>query len=74
MSSSGTSGKEPACQCKRFKSPLSQGDPLEGRLVTHPSITHRLEKPPSRGVLQTTLHRIAKSQTRLKRLNTHTSP
>ena len=35
----GASGKEPSCQCKRFKrSSLGQEDPLEEGMATHLSI------------------------------------
>ena len=39
--SSGASGKEPACQCKRYETQvpaLSQKDPLEKVMATHSSI------------------------------------
>ena len=34
----GASGKEPACQCSRFKTSLGGEDPLEEGMATHSSI------------------------------------
>ena len=47
---------------------LSQEDPLEEEMATHSSILAR-ENPMDRGAWQATIHRVAKSWTRLKQLN-----
>ena len=71
----GASGKEPTCQCRRCKkrrfnswvrkipSGGGYGNPL------HSSF---LENPMDRGAWQNSVHMVAKSQTWLKWLNTHT--
>ena len=46
---------------------LSQEDTLEEGMATHSS----LDDPMDRGAWQATVHRLAKSWTRLKELNTH---
>ena len=51
---------------------LGQEDPLEEEMATHSSIPC-LENPMDRGAWWATVHRVAKSQTWLKRLGTHTS-
>ena len=51
---------------------LGQEDPLEEEMATHSSILC-LENPMDRGAWWATVHRVAKSDTRLKRLGTHTS-
>ena len=70
----GASGKEPACQSRRLKSPgfnpwvgspprVGNGYPLQYSC---------LENPMDRGVWWTTVHGVAKSQTWLKWLSMHT--
>ena len=59
----GTSGKEPACQCRRRKR-CRFGNPLQYSC---------LENPMDRGVWWATVHRVTKSHTQLKRLSTHTT-
>ena len=50
---------------------LGWEDPLEEGMATHSSIlTWRI--PMDRGAWRATVHRVTKSQTRLKQLNTHT--
>ena len=49
---------------------LGQADPLEEGVATHSSIL--AWKISDRGVWQATAHKVAKSQTRLKQLSTHT--
>ena len=62
----GTSGKEPTSQCRthemwiRF---LSWEDPLEKGMASF------LENPMDRGAWRATVHTVAKSWTRLKRLS-----
>ena len=51
---------------------LGQEDPLEEEMATHSSILC-LENPMDRGAWWATVHRVAKSDTRLKQLGTHTS-
>ena len=64
-------GKEPACQCRRHKRHLC--DPGLGRFPGgghgNPLQYSYLENPLDRGVWQATVHRVAKSQTRLKQLS-----
>ena len=50
---------------------LGWEDPLEEGTATHSSIL-ALENPMDRGAWQATVHSVTKSQTRLKRLSTHT--
>ena len=51
---------------------LGQEDPLEEGTATHSS-TFAWENPTDRGTWWATVHRIAKSQTRLQQLSTHVS-
>ena len=69
-----TSGKEPACQCRRHKrlwfDPCPGGeDPLEEAMATHPSIL--AWRIPWTGSLEGSLHRVTKSLTQLKQLSMH---
>ena len=68
----GTSGKEPACQCRRLKRPGF--DPWVGKIpwrkVRQPTLYSCLENPTDRGAWRTTVHEVAKSQIRLKQLST----
>ena len=62
----GTSGKEPACQCKRLKkmqvrSP-SWEDPLEEGMATH-SRTLAWRIPMDRGAWRATVHSVTESDT-----------
>ena len=62
----GTSGKEPAYQCRRWKETqvwcLGQEDPLEKEMALQYSC---LENPLDRGAWQSIVHRVAKSWTQL---------
>ena len=69
----GTSGKEPACQCRRpqrlFQSQAQED--LEEGMETHSSIlAWRIPWTEEPGRVQ--IHRVTKSQTQLKGLSTHT--
>ena len=67
------SGKESTCQCRSHQRrgfDLSQED-LEEEKATHSSILAGIT-PWTRGVWWATVHGVAKSQTRLKQLSTHT--
>ena len=72
----GTSGKEPACQCRRHRrrgliSGLGRSSGGgRGNLLQ----CSCLENPMDRRAWQATVHRVAKSQTQLKRLSTHAYP
>ena len=68
----GAIGKEPACQCRRYKrrrfNPWVGKIPLEEGMATHSSIL-AWRIPMDRGAWWDTVHRVALSQTRLKRLS-----
>ena len=70
------SGKEPACQCRRQK--RCGFHPWVGKIPwrrkCQPLQCSCLENPMDRGACQATARRVAKSQTRLKRLSTHAQP
>ena len=71
--SGGASGKVPACQCRRLlrdmgSTPGSGRSPGEGH--GNPLQCSCLENPMDRGTWWATIHRVAKSQTQLKRLST----
>ena len=61
----GTSSKEPACQCRRLFERL-RFDPWVGKIPGgrngNPLQYSCLENPMDRGVWETTVHRVAKSQ------------
>ena len=61
-------GKEPICRCRRLT--LGGEDPLEEGMATHSSIL-AWRIPMDRGAWWATVHRGAKSQTKLKQLRTH---
>ena len=69
----GTSGKEPACQCRGHKSaglaPGSGRSPGGGHGT--PLQYSYLENPMDGGAWWATVHRVAQSQTWLKGLNMH---
>ena len=69
----GTGGKEPACKCRRHRDmgsiPATGRSPGGGNGNTLQYSC--LENPMDRGAWQATVHRVAKSQTRLKRLSMH---
>ena len=71
----GASGKESACQWRRHK--RLRFDPWVGkspwRRAWQPILYSCLENPMDRGAWRATVHRVAKSQTRLKWLSRHTS-
>ena len=68
----GASGKEPTCQCKRHK--RGRFDPLVGKSLWrqhgNPLQCSCLKNLMDRGAWRATVHGVAKSQTRLKRLST----
>ena len=70
---SGTSGKEPICQCRRHE--RFRFDPWVGKIPEggrgKPFQYSCLEKPMDRGAWQTIVPSVAKSQTWLKRLSRH---
>ena len=69
-----TSIKEPTCQYKRHETwvwSLGQEDPLEKGIATHPLQYSCLRNPMDKGAWRTTIHRVTKSWTQLKRLGTH---
>ena len=70
----GTSGKEPACQCKKYKrlgfDPWVRDDPLEEGMATHSSIL-ALRIPMDRGAWWAVVPRFTKSWTRLKQISMH---
>ena len=66
-------GKEPACKCRRHETPvqsLGGEDPLEKGMATHSSVL-AWRIPMDRGAWWATAHRVAQSQTQLKRLSMH---
>ena len=63
-------GKESACNAGDEGSVLGSGDFFGGG-HGNPLLSSSWENPMDRGTWWTTVHRVAKSQTRLKRLNTH---
>ena len=69
----GASGKELTCQCRRCK--RHKLNPWVGnipwRRPSTPLQYSCLENPMARGAWQATVHRVAKSQTRLKQINMH---
>ena len=69
----GAGSKEPACKCRRLRDPGlipgSERSPREGN--GNPLQYSCLEKPMDRGDWQATVHGVAKSQTQLKQLSTH---
>ena len=69
----GTSGKEPACQCKRHK--IRRFDPWVGKIpwrrVWQPIQYSCLENPMDRGAWQAIVHRVSKSWIQLKQLSMH---
>ena len=69
----GTSGKEPACLCRRLRdagsTPGSRRSPRGGH--GYPLQYSRLENVMDRGAWWVTIHSVIKSQTRLKWLSTH---
>ena len=68
----GASGKEPTCQCKRYKrfgfNPWVRKMPW--RRAWQPALVFLLENPMERGAWQAMVHCVAKSRTRLKGLST----
>ena len=68
-----TSGKEPACQCRKHKrfgfDPWVGKIPWGGRV--NPLQYSCLENPMGRGAWWAIVHRVAKSQTQLKQLSMH---
>ena len=69
----GASGKEPACQCRRFKRedagliPGLGKSPIEGN--NNPFRYSCLENPRDRGAWWAAVYGVTQSQTRLKRLS-----
>ena len=70
----GTSGKEPACQSRRYKNAGST--PGSGRYCRgvqgNPLQYSCLENPMDRGAWGATVHRVTKSWTQLKQVSMHT--
>ena len=69
----GASGKELSCQCRKLRDTSSipeSGKSAEGH--GNPLQYSCLENSIDRGTWKSTVHRVAKSQTRLKWLSTHT--
>ena len=70
----GANGKEPTCQCRRRK--RFGFDPWVGKIPggghSYPLQYSCLENPMDREAWWPTVHRVAQSQTWLKRLSTHT--
>ena len=70
----GTCGKEPTCQCRRYK--RHDSVPELGRSSggghSNPLQYSCLEIPHEQRSLEYTVHRVAKSQTRLKQFSTYT--
>ena len=70
---SGSSGKEPACQCRRCKrhrfDPWVGTIPLEEGMATHSSVPP-WRIPMDRRAWRATVHEVTQSRTRLKRLST----
>ena len=72
----GISGKGPTCQCRRCKRPrldslIGGRHPGAGGGHGSPLQYSCLENPMDRGAWWATVHRVARSQTRLKQLSTH---
>ena len=70
----GASDEEPACQCRRCKRcKRCRFDPWVRKRggSSNPLQSSCLESPLDRGAWRATVHGVAKSQTRLKRLSTH---
>ena len=69
----GARGKEPACQCRRCKRP--RFDPWVGKIpwrrVQQLTLVFLPGESHGQRAWRATVHSIAKSQTRLKRLSTH---
>ena len=69
----GTGDKEPICQCRRRR--RCGFDPWVGRIpwrrAWQPTPYSCLESSVGRGAWRAIVHRVTKSQTRLKRLHTH---
>ena len=69
----GAGGKEPTCQCRRHK--RLRFDPWIGKIpwrrAGNPLHYSCLENPMDRGAWQAAVHRVAQSQTGLKRLSMH---
>ena len=63
-------GKEPVCQCRRCE--RYGFHPWVGEGHGNPLQYSYLENPMDRGARQATVHRVTKSQTRLKGLGMHT--
>ena len=72
----GTSGKEPACQCKRRRrrGSISGLGRSPGGGHGNPLQCSCLENPMDRGAWRAMVHRVTKSQTQLRRLSTHAYP
>ena len=70
----GASGKETACQCrrpKRHKGSIPGSERSPGEEYGNPLQYSYLENPMDRGACRATVHRVAQSRTRLKRLSSH---
>ena len=72
--SGGISGKESACQCRRYKRCrfVPWVSKIPWRRAGNPLQYSYLENPMDRGTWRATVHRVTKSLTQLKRLSKHT--
>ena len=69
--SGGPVGKEPACQCRRWRVPsLGQEDPLEKEMATHYQYSC-LGNPMDRGAWQATVQRVERVGRDLLNNNNH---
>ena len=68
----GASGKEPICQCIRDAGSIPGLGRSPGGVHGNALQYSCLENPTDRGASRATVHRVTKSQTRLKRLSRHT--
>ena len=69
--SGGSVGKEPACQCRRWRVPsLGQEDPLEKEMATHYQYSC-LGNPMDRGAWQATVQRVERVGRDLLNNNNH---
>ena len=69
----GTSGKEPACQCRTHNEMgvRSLGQKIPWRLKWQPTPVFLMENPMDRGAWRAIVHRVTKSGSQLKRFSMH---
>ena len=70
----GAGGKEPTCQCRKHKRHWFDTwvETIPQRRAWQPTPVFSLENPVDRGAWWATVHRAAKSLTRVRQLSTHT--